>query len=290
MKSRFYHLLFVFFLVIGVWFTKNLTMQGNVTDELGLTFELERPIFVDTAHAHAINIEMQELDLGALLDSEAGISAYYQAPQTIDLAQIRSLYKTIEQETSSYILGSIAVPNYNHESFDVHVYVNTNGWVLAYYMRGDPVSKVVDLYNYSIENTTLRTVIALVTGTAGVSLSDVTYYHFGFPNATNILFVYENAASGGNDFTINLPGSFAHLERTWTLRAAHSSGGCTNSKYFQVNGVNLSNTFCSTGVFASGSRAVMYGPIQVSQMLPDTTHTVTVSHWGVLAILYRIPE
>jgi hypothetical protein len=266
----------VAFVAVGA-FNKGKTPNSDVV------LKLEAPSFVKTAYAEAD--DASTFDLGALLDQEAGISAYYEAPQTINLAQVRPLFKTIEQETSTYIVGSIAVPNYNVDHYDVHVYVNTNGWILAYYMRGEPVSKIVDLYNYSIENTALRTVVSVVAGTAGVPFSDVTYYHFGFPNATNMLFVYENW-EGGNDFSIKMPGTYGYFERAWALRSDYCPQ--SNARYFRVNGTYTTMTRCETA-FSTGWSRASYGPISASEMLPETTHVITVSHWGVLVVLYRVP-
>jgi hypothetical protein len=287
MKHPWYGLLFVGLLLVVTWLFFPVAEKNLATNDSEKPVELIRPSFIDVASVSAD--EIQTLDLGTLLDNEAGIAAYYLAPQTINLSQVRPLYKTIEMETNSFIIGSIAIPNYDHDLFDAHVYINTNGWILAYYMQGEPVSKIVDLYNLSIENTTLRTVIALVAGTAGAPFTDVTYYHFGYPNATNILFVYEDASQGGNQFSINMPGGHGYFERSWTMRSG-TSLGCSNSGYyFRVNGVGIPYTFCAT-VFPSGDRRVYYGPIPASDMLPNVTHEVTVSHKAVLAILYSVPQ
>ena len=47
--------------------------------------------------------------ISSFLDDEAGISAYFDASATIDLNDVRSLFRTIEVETADYIIGSIPV-------------------------------------------------------------------------------------------------------------------------------------------------------------------------------------
>ncbi len=108
----------------------------------GQTLRLEAPPFIRTAYAQE---NSTAFDLGAYLDQEAGISAYYKSPDAITLSQVRGQFRTIETETADYIIGSVAVPNYPEENFDAHVYVHTTGWILAYYLRVDPVSKILDV-------------------------------------------------------------------------------------------------------------------------------------------------
>ena len=89
---------------------------GNVLD-------LRAPQFIAQAEPNST-----DSFIGDKLDAEAGISAYYKAPDTIDLNQVAPVFRTIEISTTEYIIGSVAVPNYP-EHYDVHVYVNTNGWI-----------------------------------------------------------------------------------------------------------------------------------------------------------------
>ena len=86
---------------------------------------LERPTFLDDA---------SQTDLvGEKVQDEAGIAAYYKAPNQLNLELIRPLFNSIELESADYILGSISVPGYA-EHFDAHVYVRRDGWIMAYYL------------------------------------------------------------------------------------------------------------------------------------------------------------
>jgi hypothetical protein len=240
----------------------------------GQTLTLKAPSFVSGAEAASSYI-------GQRLDNEAGISAYYKADILITLSQVRGQFRTIEVENQDFIIGSVAVPNYL-EHFDVHVYVHKDGWILAYYLKTDPISKIIDLKAQTIETTKLKTVVAAVAGAAGAAFTDVTYYDFRNPNATHILMVAENQA-GGNDFTITMPTEYGYLERGWGLIGA-------SGHTFSVNGAN---------VFGSGKwigDGMGYGTLTASQLLPGTTHTIAVSGgysyswaYGVLVILYRVP-
>ena len=151
--------------------------------------------------------------IGDKLDDEAGISAYYKTPDAIDLNDVRGLFRTIEMETSEFIIGSVAVPNYP-EHYDVHVYVNINGWILSYYLKEDNVGKIVDVYHETINSTVFTTVIATVASAAGAPFTEATYYDFRYPNATNMILVFEDM-DNGNDFTIQVPSDYGYFERGW---------------------------------------------------------------------------
>jgi hypothetical protein len=245
--------------------------KGKATNS-DVVFKLEAPSFVRTAYAEAD--DTSSFDLGALLDQEAGISAYYKASIEINLNQVRDQFRTIEMETADFIIGSVAIPNHP-EHFDVHVYVNKNGWILAYYLNHDPLAKIVEVYTEDVNTTKLKTAVAIIAGAAGSPLTDVTYYDFRYPNATNILFVAEHI-SGGNEFTIKIPSTYGYFERSWALKDIHCCGW-----FFQLNGTNLTSTYVV--------HPMAYGTISASQLLPDVTHTIRVDDYGVLVILYRVP-
>ena len=173
----------------------------------GKTTALQAPAFLQAAHAAG------NADVLARIDEEAGISAYFKAPDAISLNLVRTAFRTVELETADYILGSVPVPNYP-EHHDVHVYVHKTGWILAYYLRADAVSKIIDLIARSTTTTKLKTVVAAVASAAGAPFGDVTYYDFRYPSATHMLFIAEDVANG-NYFTIKLPSSYGYFERGW---------------------------------------------------------------------------
>lgn len=213
--------------------------------------------------------------IGEMLDEEAGISAWYDAPDVIDLELVEPVFRTIELQTTDYLIGSVAVSNYP-EVYDVHVYVHVDGWILAYYLNTDPVSKIVDVKGQTLETTHLKNVVAVVAGAAGLPVTDVSYYDFRYPNATNMLLVAENS-SDGNFFSIEIPSSFAYFERSWGLFYP----SCCNP-YFTFDGVSSPNQIYWDGV--SG-----FGTITAAQFVPDTPHTVTANTYGVVVIVYRVP-
>jgi hypothetical protein len=63
---------------------------------------------------------------------EAGISAYVHAKDSISLNNVKPVLATIERETNDYIIGTVALSGYTEVQYP-HVYVSTDGWVVAYF-------------------------------------------------------------------------------------------------------------------------------------------------------------
>jgi hypothetical protein len=254
----------------------SLPMRGD-SFRGGKTIALEPPPFVQVASAES-NDEVFEI--GAKLDDEAGMAGYFETSGAIDLDDVRDQFRTIEDETATYIIGSVPVPDHP-EQFDVHVYVHVDGWILAYYMNSEPASKIVDVYNKTIDTTKLNTTVGALTGLAGYAFSEVTYYDFRYPNATNMLFVAEENNEGYDDFKITLPSSYAYQERSWALFDSYSH------RDFVLDGTDLVDTHLW------GGSNMWYGSISAPQLLPDTEHIFNLhgsgEEYGVLVITHSVP-
>lgn len=209
------------------------------------------------------------------LDTEAGISAWFQSIDPINLTNAATAFRVIETQTADYIIGSVPVTGYP-EHFDAHVYVHKDGWILAYYLRQDPVSKIIDIRAPTISSTNLRAAISTVAGASGVALGTVQYYDFRYPSATYILMVYEDDANG-TDYTIKPPQEYGYYERGFALAAHHQY-----SSRFLLDGVNIPCSYGSTTNYG-----YCYGVIEASKLLQDVIHTVDTEDDGVLIITYR---
>lgn len=236
----------------------------------GNAIALKAPSFVSVANA-------QEGPAAAPMgfpQDEAGISAYFKSASPVTLADVRGVYRVIEVETADYIIGSVRVPDYS-EMFDVHVYVHRDGWFMAYYLKSEPAAKMVDLRRSSGSQikTMFEQVLSTVAVAAGVPMPQLTFYDFRYPNATNMMLIYENIGDG-NNFTVLLPSAFVYYERSWSL--IDWEGGW----YFAINGQGQSQMASTNPV---------YNFIAPAQLLPDTTHTIAVDDDGVLALIYRVP-
>jgi hypothetical protein len=237
------------------------------------TLALSRPPFLEAAQASQGQAVAQ--DIGAKLDEEAGMSAYFKANGPIDLGLVKNALRTVEVETPTYIIGSVDVPDYP-EDYDAHIYVHVDGWFLAYYLRTDIPAKIIDTRGYVIDSTVLESALAVVSGAAGVPFSAGTHYDFRYPNATHILLVAENQ-SDGDCFNIQVPSEYGYFDRGFAVY---------DNYYFDVylDGVEVSYIYY-TDVYD-----IAYGSISSSQLLPDVMHTMCVSTnggaYGVLVILY----
>ncbi len=251
----------------------------------GPVFSLQAPPFVGIVNA-------EEGSVASIIEDEAGIAAYFQASFGINLNDVRDIYRTIELETADYIIGSVPLPNYYDETEDVHVYVHRDGWILAYYLAGDPVGKIYDWIMYRTTGnitTKLENTLAVVAAEAGVPFPGVTYYHFRYPNATHLMLIAEQAYafSGSNcgysqywaadSFSVKLPGTFAYYERSWSL-------GSTNYAEYVLNGARI--YYHGSGLWSSR------GTLTTAQLLPDQFHYIAVKAcygyaYGGLALIYR---
>jgi len=130
-------------------------------------------------------------------------------------------YRTIEKETDEYTVGSVALLNYN-ENHDAHVYVSKDGWVVAYYSKDDPVSKMVDSSAYSNTGairTKLEAGLGIMCSQIGRGLpADVKYYDFRCPNANKLMIIGDKE---DGKFEINIPNDIAVSRMSWWNSTSH---------------------------------------------------------------------
>jgi hypothetical protein len=247
-------------------------------------FNLQLPPFVGVANAEGAGPQA----VANFLDDEAGISAYFSTTTPIDLASVRPAFRTIEVQTADYIIGSVAIADYP-ESEDVHVYVHTNGWLLAYYLKADPAAKIFDWRRYIISATIptkLEKALSSVVSLVGVTSFNVTFYDFRYPNANRLMLIAEDDANG-NNFQVNVPGSFTYYERSWSLGSNTSCGyPCNGSATLDFDGTQIGQQACG---FQTSQ-----GLLTAVQLTANTFHTVTVvpacgTGWGGLGLTYRVP-
>lgn len=250
-------------LAIAALTSGGLAPQNQLSTQTNQKLSLARPPFLQAARAQAPE------EVAAMLDQEAGISAWMYSPVPIDLVNAANAFRVIEDQTADYIIGSVDLVNYT-EHYDAHAYVHEDGWILAYYLRPDPTAKMISIKEGSILTTNLAAIIGTVASFGGVPLSDINYYDFRFPNAESILLVYENNADG-DDYTINMPTSFAYYERSF-------------ASYWSIT---LNGTEIRVNLH-DGNWG--YNTISAAQLPPGVTHSIKVYDYNhVLAITYSEP-
>ena len=240
---------------------------------------LQRPPFLSTVSAQE---SPEQLDIGAKLDEEAGISAWCKTPGPINLDLVRDQCQVEEiPETEDYFICSVSVPGYTLDTWDTHVYVHTDGWIVAYYMNTDVTGRIVDLLGKTIESTLVENMVVRMAGEAGMGCSERSLYDFRHPEATNMLFIAEDDGADGSTYTINTPDTpdYVYMDRAW---AKWNSNGYCN---FTIDGEQLA-AHVDVSVFC-------IGPVTYAQLVPGITHTVNVngnySDYGVLMLTYKVP-
>lgn len=175
---------------------------------------------VGTSRAQQVALQKPSLQGGSFLEDEAGIAAYMKAPLDIDLQRAKQAFRTIEQDTVDYIIGSVSLPGYGEQE-DPHAYVTRDGWIVVYYLKDEPVAKIIDWNAFeatqTVEETKLTSGISVICNYAGIGVSAIAYYHFQYPTANRLMIVVETLWGTGkvNTFTIRLPVSFAFFERSF---------------------------------------------------------------------------
>ena len=189
---------------------------------------------------------------------EAGISAYVKAMDSVNLNNAKGAFATIERETLDYIIGTVALSLHTEEQYP-HVYVSTDGWVVAYYPKNRPSSWLFPWYSYSggaITTTTLADAVDIVVNQIGGSSSGLKYYNFKFSNATKMMMIAESVTDGADFFKVTVPTTFTPHEAAWSHYAATIRyGGSTYAKLdgVQFNGFGQCNNRVSYGIFGLGS-------------------------------------
>lgn len=218
--------------------------------------------------------------LPGFLTDDAGISAWVHISQTIRLDYVKLAFRVVEDQTEDYLIGSVAVPGYDI-TYDPHVYVHKDGWLVAYYLDTDPVSKILDWRGRVLSPTHLERVLEKVAEKDALTLPEINHYDFRYPDATHMLLIKKNLGT----FYVDIPSSYEVYNRTWVLGA--NCYGPTTVTY-KLDGVQIAKL---TG---SGWKC-QRGTFQEEQLLPDFLHTFNVSvayaeNFSALALIYKRPE
>ena len=200
------------------------------------------PFMAQAAHAQANSP-------AAFLQTEAGMSAYVKTNEAIRLDLMKSAFTIIEDQTADYIIGST--------SYDTHMYIHKDGWIVVYYFAADPIGKIIDVAGQT--TTKLETVISQTATKGNLTYDAVKFYHFKYPNATKMKFIIK--ADGA--FELTMPSSFTYYERSWSYRCVNN---CTSwIIHLLLDGQSIGTT---TGTNSK------WGTITASQLQPDIVHTI----------------
>jgi hypothetical protein len=190
---------------------------------------------------------------------EAGISAYVKAKDVINLNAAKPAFETIERETADYIIGTVELPLHAEEQYP-HVYVSTDGWIVAYYPNDRPSSWLLPWADYNdgpISSTTLSKAAGIIATAVGGTTSGLKYYDFRYAEASKMMIIVESMKNGENFFKVTIPVSFSTYAVDWShyninQGYSHSSYAYLKDVQFSVIGSTSANYGSFSGQFENG--------------------------------------
>jgi hypothetical protein len=239
------------------------TGYRNSEDEEGKALSLVEPAFAQVSSN------------ATFLKDEAGISLYLDAHRTIDLSSARTQIDNIEKETSDYVIGSIHLPGLSEDE-DVHCFVHIVGWIVIYYLKSAPTSKIIDWNQWSATQKTLTTNklqvgLLKIANAVGVVTTGAKYYHFQYPNATKLMLIIETQkSSAGDSFNLTIPNELTVYERSWSHFARYLY---YESSQFKVD----TETIDTLSVSGRAYNQTECGQLQLSQLSQGLIHEVSIS-------------
>ena len=254
---------------VAVFSAANLGIGEEAIEESGgkSVISLELPSFI--AVARGSNVQMMSAGTN-FLEEEAGITAYSNVMMDIDLDKAKAVYRTIEVEKENYTIGSVALPNYD-ESEDVHVYVHKDGWIVAYYLKDEPIAKMVSYKHYQEggEDVVLKldTALGEMCDGVGLPLISTSYYDFRYPNANRIMIIVDGQwVEGTNTFDLMIPSDVRVYDRSYCHWFWDTRGSS-----FKLDGTEISNlNYCDD------CWVVRYGKLTPTQLMPGEFHTISL--------------
>jgi len=226
----------------------------------------------------------------SFLETEAGISVYANIGQAINLAKATPLYRVLEDQTDSYLIGTVELSGYG-EDWWPHVWIDKDGWIVVYYPKAEPTSRLMHWYVYKrdqITTTTLREVLFSVARQLAADIvrveSGMRYYHWQRPDSTKMLIVVDTTDAGTDTFKYTVPAGLTLDE----LTGSHYGSGIG---YY---GNGWSATDIDGTRFQGGGEGtyILVGLLPDNALVQGVPHVVTTSHksgWAGFALffLYR---
>lgn len=207
---------------------------------------------------------------------EAGIVAYVSVGSSVDLNKTYAPYEDVVDTSQTHIIGTVRITNLHVDSVPL-VYVGADGWVVAYYPKAEPASKIMQWINYSapyVNTTTLADAISKMATALGVNYEsiegNIKYYDFRYPEATLMTMILETKGVygyySGNSFTLTIP-------QTMTLYNA-SYSHYSYGYYYETSTLDVDGTIISS---FSGT-STTYGYYNITRdFKKDVPHNVKIS-------------
>jgi len=261
-------------LLLGLTLLAKPEQAQTAAVQSGQGMALQPPAFLKSVQA----APLEQVDLGFIVE-EAGVTAYTKLDQELDLATLKSHFKTIRQQTDQFISGIMIAPGYEYltefdENVEVQVFLLREGWIVSYLTRWQLASEMFDWVNYDekrLNNSTLvENAVRMLAADVGVSDFTVSYYDFRYPKANNLMLVAErvDVEHAGDSFDITVPRGLTVYESSWSFaRFSWSYYGSSCA----FNGEKLS------GLNPPGSKwGLVTGEVNKTKFSPDKNHNLSV--------------
>jgi hypothetical protein len=145
----------------------------------------------------------------------AGIAAYVKVSESIELATVVPVCYEIVEMNPTYFIGHVT----NSDGQTTLLYVGADGWVIPYYHKNSVASHIVRWNMSSDYDPTIETVTAMNTLEEVISKvctileinydtikPEIKYYDFEYPDATNMVIIYDIAhGETENSFELLIP-------------------------------------------------------------------------------------
>jgi len=216
--------------------------------------------------------------------NEVGICAYVNLGDSIDLVRAEAAFSGVEANEEAYIIGTVSLPNLAEDMWP-HVYISSDGWIIAYYPKTEPTSRIVQWVGYQqgeVSTTTLRDALVQVAQQSGLTtsrvLSALGYYHFQYPTASKLLIAVDTT-TGTDTFSYTLPSSLNLYDASWSHFAADASS--TYGTNTEIDSVRVFS--------GGGGTYIACGTLDTQFKAPETAHVVQVyctRSWAGAAIVF----
>ena len=183
---------------------------------------LKLPSFISMVGANTVD----DRNGTSFLQEEAGISAYVNIGRKIDLGQAKNAFKSLETPVGgTYLIGEIGLTGLPEwANANPHVYVHEDGWILAYYSKNQPASKIMYWFGYTggvITTNNLEEAIKKVCLAIPFDFStikdNIGYYDFKYPDATSLMLIVDRTGThdASDYFLITIPTECIRDEYSW---------------------------------------------------------------------------
>lgn len=262
----------------------NAGTQSQRNPDQGIALAI--PPFVGVAQGEAMYQSTIDSYFGS---GVAGITAYTNVGKDINIDKLATnlVFQTVEDSApGEYVIGSVVPSGFKDsktvsESMQVHVFVQREGWIVAYLTPERPTAQIIDwsVFNERKLDTTLLEDAILQVATAGaVTAGDLGYYHFSYPEATNLMLIGDIIGPSNptkDNFTVKIPSGLTIYESSFS----HSSVGVT-----QEIGCSLNDEKLSVPYVDARDWYIATGEISTSDWKANSPNTVAL--WAP----YSLPD